>query len=288
MVEREMQELLWQHPDRCLNEPMKQVAWEASSDVGRADLVFEDRHGRLLIIEVKRGKLPRGAIDQLLDYFGMMKQRFPNRPVEMMVVANSIPSERRLACESRDIECREISEKRFREVAAEVGYIFKSDRAISIDNSQDAFAAEGPCSPAIRGGTEFDGAKDRRAGEALYLVVRHPRKPPEKGKKLWINKWQDDCRIEIITTKKSLGELCEAERRDGNVVYIYRCEFKEEHIPSAITCTARVGNVEYLGNEAVVHFVVDKVLGETGEGMPTTAEQRYKARRAIKYRAPAL
>jgi len=50
--------------------------------------VFEDRHGRLLIIEVKHGKLPRGAIDQLLDYFGMMKQRFPNRPVELMVVAN--------------------------------------------------------------------------------------------------------------------------------------------------------------------------------------------------------
>jgi hypothetical protein len=127
MVEREMQELLWQHPERFLNEPLKQVAWEASSDVGRADLVFEDRHGRLLIIEVKRGKLPRGAIDQLLDYFGMMKQKFPNRPVELMVVANSIPSERRLTCESRDIECREISEKTFRDVALEVAYTFTSE-----------------------------------------------------------------------------------------------------------------------------------------------------------------
>jgi ABC-type transporter Mla MlaB component len=75
MVEREMQELLWLYPERFLNEPLKQFAWEESSDIGRADLVFEDRHGRLLIIEVKRGKLPRGAIDQLLDYFGMMKQR---------------------------------------------------------------------------------------------------------------------------------------------------------------------------------------------------------------------
>jgi Endonuclease NucS len=83
MVEREMQELLWRYPERFLNEPLKQIAWEASPDVGRADLVFEDRHGRLLIIEVKHGKLPRGAIDQLLDYFGMMKQRFPNRPVEL-------------------------------------------------------------------------------------------------------------------------------------------------------------------------------------------------------------
>jgi hypothetical protein len=75
MVEREMQELLWRYPERFLHEPMKQIAWEASSDVGRADLVFEDRHGRLLIIEVKHGKMPRGAIDQLPDYFGMIKQR---------------------------------------------------------------------------------------------------------------------------------------------------------------------------------------------------------------------
>jgi glutamine amidotransferase-like uncharacterized protein len=75
MTEREMQEVLWQRPQRLLHEPLKQFAWEAASDVGRADLVFEDRHGRLLIIEAKRGKLPRGAIDQLPDYFGMMKQR---------------------------------------------------------------------------------------------------------------------------------------------------------------------------------------------------------------------
>jgi hypothetical protein len=127
MVEREMQELLWHHPERLLTEPLKAFAWETSSSVGRADLVFEDRLGRLLIIEVKYGKLGRGAIDQLLDYFGMMKDRFPNRPVELMVVAHSIPPERRLTCESRDIECREISEKRFREVAAEVGYTFRSE-----------------------------------------------------------------------------------------------------------------------------------------------------------------
>ena len=55
MIEREMQELLWLYPERFLNEPLKQVAWEPPSAVGRADLVFEDRHGRLLVIEVKHG-----------------------------------------------------------------------------------------------------------------------------------------------------------------------------------------------------------------------------------------
>jgi hypothetical protein len=127
MVEREMQELLWKYPEKFLNEPLKQFAWETSSEVGRADLVFEDQYGRLLIVEVKRGKLPREAIGQLLDYFGMMKLRHPGKPVEMMVVAWTIPQERRLTCESRDISCREISDKTFRDIASQVGYVFASE-----------------------------------------------------------------------------------------------------------------------------------------------------------------
>lgn len=144
MFEKEMQELLWQYPERFLNEPLKQVGWESSSPVGRSDLVFEDRHGRLLIIEVKRGKLPRGAIDQLLDYFGMMKQKYPGKPVELMVVANEIPSERKIACESRDIECRPISEKTFRDVAAEVGYKFASEEKPPAMTAAFTSASEAP------------------------------------------------------------------------------------------------------------------------------------------------
>jgi RecB family endonuclease NucS len=60
---------------------LQQFAWEASSSVGRADLVFEDRLGRLLIIEVKLGKLKRDAIGQLYDYFGMMKVKYPKKAV---------------------------------------------------------------------------------------------------------------------------------------------------------------------------------------------------------------
>lgn len=82
---------------------------------------------RLLVVEIKRGKLPRGAIEQLHDYFGSLKREFPDRPVELLVVANSIPEERRLACERLNIEPREISDRRFRDVAAEVGYAFGSE-----------------------------------------------------------------------------------------------------------------------------------------------------------------
>jgi hypothetical protein len=127
VTEREMEDLLWQHPEKFLNEPLKQFERQPASAVGRADLVFEDRIGRLIVIELKRDTLERGAITQLVDYFGMLKGKYPGRAVELMVIASRIPPERRIACEQYDIEAREIPQKRFRDVAGEVGYTFKSE-----------------------------------------------------------------------------------------------------------------------------------------------------------------
>lgn len=137
MTEREMEDLLWNHPDKLLNERFTQFKRQPSSHVGRADLIFKDRLDRLVVVELKRGKLGRGAIEQLHDYFGMVKKEFPDEPVELMVVANSIPEERRLACEKVDIEWREISEKKFRDVAEEVGYIFDSEKSSLAGNEQE-------------------------------------------------------------------------------------------------------------------------------------------------------
>jgi hypothetical protein len=128
MLESEMEDLLWLYPDKFFREPLKQFRRQPRSrEVGRADLVFEDRLERLLVVEIKRGQLQRGAIDQVHDYFGMMKHEFPNKSVEMMVIAQSIPLERKVALDRYNIEYREISDKRFREVALEMGYLFQSE-----------------------------------------------------------------------------------------------------------------------------------------------------------------
>src|ERR1700742_1785805 len=98
MTEDDMEELLWRYPEKLLNEPLEQFRRQPSSQVGRADLIFKDRLGRFLIVEIKKGVLPRGAINQLVDYYGMLKQEFEGEPVELMAVANLIPKERALAC----------------------------------------------------------------------------------------------------------------------------------------------------------------------------------------------
>jgi Endonuclease NucS C-terminal domain len=129
MTEREMEDLLWEHPEKFLNEPLKQFQRQPTSSVGRADLIFLDRIGRLLVIELKRDTLERGAVSQLVDYYGMLKSRFPDKSVELMIIANRIPPERRQACEQYHIDAVEIPQKKFRDVAEEVGYDFGSERS---------------------------------------------------------------------------------------------------------------------------------------------------------------
>ena len=140
MIEREMEDLLWEHPEKLLNEPLERSQRQPTSGVGRADLVFRDRSGGLLVVEVKHGTLPRGAIEQVNDYFGMVKLQSPDKPVEKMVVANRIPPERKLACENHDITAVEIPERKFRKIAEEVGYIFKSEAARTSEPSNAELA----------------------------------------------------------------------------------------------------------------------------------------------------
>jgi len=133
MNEKEMEDLLWEHPEKFLAEPLKQLERQERGPVGRCDLSFTDARGDILVIEVKHGTLTRAvqdqAVRQLSDYFGMYKARFPDKAIELMVIANIILNERILSCARYDIEAKAIPEEKFREVANEVRYVFLSEAA---------------------------------------------------------------------------------------------------------------------------------------------------------------
>lgn len=83
-----------------------------------------------MLVELKKGIAEREVIGQIYDYFGALKREFPHRSVELMVVATSIPRERRIALESLNVECREMSTRQFRNVARAVGYTIESEKAL--------------------------------------------------------------------------------------------------------------------------------------------------------------
>src|SRR5579871_2718222 len=123
MTEREMEDLLWGYPDQFLGEPLKQFRRQPRTEIGRPDLIFETRVGQLLVVEIKKGTAEREVIGQVYDYFGALKQEFPLRSVELMVIAGDVPKERRIALEHLHIGWREIAIRQFRAVARAVGYV---------------------------------------------------------------------------------------------------------------------------------------------------------------------
>lgn len=114
LTEREMEDAVAANPQKYLGEEgLKLVARQHHIGSYRFDLLFRDRHGAKLIVELQRGTLDRNHTYKILDYYDEYKQRHPGEFVELMVVANKIPRERQRRLTSYGIEFREIPESAF-------------------------------------------------------------------------------------------------------------------------------------------------------------------------------
>jgi hypothetical protein len=73
------------------------------------DILFEDRHGQKLIIELKKGAIIRKHIAQLLDYEGYFLNS-DDPTVRVMLVGNRVPNNLRKALDHHGFEWKEITE----------------------------------------------------------------------------------------------------------------------------------------------------------------------------------
>jgi RecB family endonuclease NucS len=83
MLEKDVENLLAKYPDEFLpNYGLKLKGQQVRLGTYSADIVFENRKGDMVIVEVKRGILRREALGQLIEYYGALKQIEPdkNRP----------------------------------------------------------------------------------------------------------------------------------------------------------------------------------------------------------------
>lgn len=116
LLEKDMEDLIILNPQKYLNEPeLKLISRQYSIGNYRFDLLFEDRHKGKLIIEIQLGTLDRNHTYKILDYYDEYKSKNPNDFIELMIIANKIPRERRDRLNSHGISFIEIPESIFLE-----------------------------------------------------------------------------------------------------------------------------------------------------------------------------
>jgi len=109
MLEKDIENLIARYPDEFFpNSGLKLVGQQVKLGSCFADIIFEDKHGRTIIVEIKRGILSRDASGQIIEYYGLLKQQNPNKIIELVLCANTIPNERRVFLENVGIECKEL------------------------------------------------------------------------------------------------------------------------------------------------------------------------------------
>jgi len=114
LTEKDMEDAIARDPKRYLGEDGLELIKRQYRIGGYIfDLLFKDRHGAKLIVEIQRGTLDREHTYKILDYYHGFREEHPNEFIELMVLANRIPQERQKRLRSWGVEFREIPESDF-------------------------------------------------------------------------------------------------------------------------------------------------------------------------------
>ncbi len=131
MLEKDIENIIALHPEEIFpNEGFVLVGQQVVVEGRRLDILFEDKHKRKIIIEVKRGILTREASGQIAEYYGLLKNRGLNETYELILCANIIPKERKTFLETIGIDCRELGITLITDLANKYDYTFIDDRSI--------------------------------------------------------------------------------------------------------------------------------------------------------------
>ena len=85
MLEKDIENLLAQYPDEFFpNSSFTLIGQQVKLDRCYADIIFEDKHKRQIIVEVKRGILSRDASGQVMEYYGLLKMQNPDKTINLI------------------------------------------------------------------------------------------------------------------------------------------------------------------------------------------------------------
>jgi hypothetical protein len=167
MLEKDIENLIANYPDEFFpHESFKLIGQQHTIENRRIDILFEDKHGRQIVVEVKRGILSREASGQIIEYYGLLKQADPLKTYELILCANVIPQERKLFLENAGIACKELGIARITEVADKYNYAFLDDNPTYTKTKLDEAVAKGASSKTYK--EEQLGLEDDSSGVWVF------------------------------------------------------------------------------------------------------------------------
>lgn len=129
MLEKDIENLIAQHPDEFFpGEGFRLIGQQVEVKRKKIDILFEDKFKRQIIVEVKRGLLPRDAAGQVMEYYGLLIEEQEKQSFELILCANNIPPERVKWLENAGIGCKVIPAQRIRDLALKYDYTFIDDQ----------------------------------------------------------------------------------------------------------------------------------------------------------------
>ncbi len=203
MREKDIENLIARHPEEFFpGQGFRLTGQQVRLGTCYADIIFTDKHDRIVIIEIKRGLLTRDAAGQIMEYYGLLKQQQPDKIVELVLCANIIPPERREFLERAGIECKELGISLIQTIAQRHRYQFSDEEELLPRNK---------ATPSY----------EARIANAEPTYMR-------EGKKVWLFQ-ADPNRYNVISalSDPALGDLCwqvnqrKKEIKQGDVALIW-------------------------------------------------------------------
>jgi len=106
VLEKHFENVLHRYPE-LIEEGLKFSGRQVCVGGKYVDLLFEDRFGQKLIVELKRGIIKREHIAQLLDYEGYFLTA-DNPNIRVMLIGNRVPPNLRVSLDHHGFEWKEI------------------------------------------------------------------------------------------------------------------------------------------------------------------------------------
>lgn len=125
MLEKDIENIIARYPNEIFPDSgFSLIGQQIRLGKCYADIIFEDKFKRKVIVEVKRGILSRDAAGQVMEYYGLLKNEQPESIVELILCANIIPAERKKFLETIGIECKELGINLINSIASKYNYQF--------------------------------------------------------------------------------------------------------------------------------------------------------------------